>query len=885
MILLRLVDDAIRLTIPLGDELHERVRDAIPGATWNGKSLTWEFPRTTRVSRSLRQFLVGKADRVRLSEGDKLLLAELANAAPPEELILSGENLILDIEFHRDYQDLAKRHQGVKTEAGKWEFDVSVANDLIKDISANNLDINISPEVKKVAGKSYTPPAGYDGTLLSLRGIPLSVLSHVQKEMKKPLRKTKRNPNPKTFLDRLEAVGIVDLFDLINHLPNRYIDRSKPHNISQMKIGEYATIIATIVSMQPYDRQKRMTRMTIKDEAGEAISLVFFNQHYLNFIYREGNKVIVHGKHTIYTSRSGRRFKQIDSPTIDHLDSVRGERPVIPIYPSSEKNKLTTWDFLSLTEELTNRISAMPIEETLPADLIARYNLISRGRAYSAVHFPASEEESDAARRRMIYEELLQLQLYIQARKAEIGDLKGIPHSQESASLVDKYVNSLPYELTGAQERAKKEILSDMSKPVPMHRLLQGDVGAGKSYVGAMTLLNSVGDGHQGAMMAPTEILAEQLYNGLQSELSHAELLSTKGKPLRVEFLGGKTTKKNKERIIDELKTGEIDIIVGTHALISDGVEFEDLGVAVIDEQHRFGTEQRTSLRKMRRDGVIPDMLVMTATPIPRTGAMVVYGDLDITILDELPPGRTPIKTAWVREAGTEVVGALSHPVWDNVRSEVEKGRQAYVVASLVEDNERLAAQSTEEALVALSGGALSDLRLGMVHGRMPRKDREEVMERFSNGEIDVLVSTTVIEVGVNVPNATVMVILDAGKFGIAQLHQIRGRVGRSTLDSHCYLVSDTHTADGVQRLEALVESTDGFYLAEKDLEIRGEGALFGQQQSGISDLRIASLAHVNALTAARTDAQKIIDSGELTQYPTLTAEVEAFFGDKDIQS
>lgn len=887
MIRLTANDTIISLEIPLGDPLHELVKSTVPGAYWNGKQTHWEFPPTSRVARHLREVLRGTKGRAVIDPDSGKRMTSLADDAPSDDLVLENGLPVLRIEFHPDYQAFARRFRGQLQDDGSWVFEENMAPELINYIQGSNLDIKVSRGVTQLAGKSFAPPKGYDGTLLSLHSIPVSVLGAAQRKTQAEARSKSKKKPKQAFLDRLSIMGINTLFDLINCMPVRYIDRSQPSRIADMELGQQATLIGKIISMDSYNPAKRMTRITVQDEEGKNLSVAFFNQRYINYSYRTGDNVILHGKWGSWTNRKGQTFKQLDSPTIDHLDSTRGARKVIPIYPQSEKLTITTWDILSLTDELLTRLSSATVAETLPAELIKKYGLIGKAEALKAIHSPGDMEEARQARRRMVYEELLGLQVFIQSKKSAVELSPGIAQEPVVGGLVEQFVTSLPYSFTGAQKRAQEAVLSDMGKPTPMHRLLQGDVGSGKSNLATVAVLNSVDSGHQAALMAPTEILAEQLYRGLTSDLEKVAAVSPRtGEELNIEFLGGKTTKKNKERITASLAAGEIDIVVGTHSLISKGVEFADLGVAVIDEQHRFGTEQRTVLRNARNDGLMPDMLVMTATPIPRTGAMVTYGDLDITIIDELPPGRVPIHTTWVKESGPELVQSITSYVWEDIVTEVQNGRQAYVVASLVEDNEKLAAQSTEDAFHALQAGALSGLRLGMVHGRQARKEREATMDAFAAGEIDVLVSTTVIEVGVNVPNSTVMVVLDAGKFGIAQLHQIRGRVGRSSLPSRCYLVSDTHTPDGVARLEALVESTDGFYLAEKDLEIRGEGALFGQRQSGESDLRVASLKDMGALTAARTDAEQIVSADpSLSNLPLLRDEVNSLFRDKHIQS
>ena len=423
------------------------------------------------------------------------------------------------------------------------------------------------------------------------------------------------------------------------------------------------------------------------------------------------------------------------------------------------------------------------------------------------------------------------------------------------------------------------EILADLARPAPMHRLLQGDVGSGKTVVAVSALLAAVQGGHQGALMVPTEVLAEQhhvtvadLLDGLTVP-DPATLLGHR--PLKVDILTNRTTAADRRRIGAELLAGGVDVLIGTHALIQEGVVFGSLGVVVIDEQHRFGVEQRAALREKNRDGTVPDVLVMTATPIPRTAAMTVYGDLDVSVLDELPPGRTPISTTWHADEAD---------VWPVVRSEVAAGRQAYVVCPLIDESVTLEVRSAEETFAALSAGDLADLRVGLLHGRVGRVEREETMRLFRSGHLDVLVATTVIEVGVDVPNATAMVILDAARFGIAQLHQLRGRVGRGDRASRCLLVGEAPTPDAEERLRALVRTTDGFELAEVDLDLRGEGTIMGERQKGRNDLRLASLRRDREwVEAARAEALRMVGNGDgLSDHPELADEVALFMADDE---
>ena len=535
------------------------------------------------------------------------------------------------------------------------------------------------------------------------------------------------------------------------------------------------------------------------------------------------------------------------------------------------------------------------IAEPLPPDIVRRLGLVHRSDALWHIHRPETMRQIDTARRRLVFDELLRVQLALVLRKRALErTARGIEHDT-SGELVGRFLDALAFPLTGAQQRVIGEIAADLGGPHPMHRLLQGDVGAGKTVVAVAALLAAVQGGHQGALMAPTEVLAEQHFAGIRELLADLRVPgdaaagtlfegSTQDRPLRVELLTNRTTAANRRKLADALLAGEVDLLIGTHALIEDAVTFRSLGVVVIDEQHRFGVEQRAALRDKGPEGATPDVLVMTATPIPRTAAMTVYGDLDVSILDELPPGRTPIVTRWVQTAAGEDDPEAEAPVWDHVRSEVAAGRQAYVVCPLVEGSDKLEARSAEETLERLLGGELHDLRLGLLHGRMSSFDKDAVMSQFRRRELDVLVATTVIEVGVDVPNATVMVILDADRFGIAQLHQLRGRVGRGSHESTCWLVGPGSTADGEARLEAMVRTTDGFELAEVDLDLRGEGTLMGERQKGRNDLKLASLRRDREwVVKAREVAFELIDRDpDLHRFPELVSEISLFLGEDE---
>lgn len=751
-------------------------------------------------------------------------------------------------------------------------------------------------EIKEIALPDLPPFSGYDGTLASLKWVPLEAYEHIRKDSEKTSNANRKiaehNKRAKTakqkkklkrsLAQKLSSFGISNAFDILHHFPSRHIDRSTPKLIRQLKEGDEATVLG-FVQRVTTNGEKRFVTMAIKDMMGDSFSVTFFQQLYLGRMYFTNDEVLVTGKYSPF-----RNVPSFASPRIDKVGSDRASMPMIPIYPQSEKQELTTWDLLELVKETLGRLGSIPLSEPLTKDIMDSYAIPSRTDAYKDIHLPRSPKHFEDANRRLVYEELLRLQLMIQRQKRDITQARGLAQNSTEKTTVDSWRESLPYALTGAQERAIKEISANMESPNPMHRLIQGDVGSGKSSLASFTVFKAVDNGHQAALMAPTEILAEQLHNGIINDAQNFISPRTGGL-MNIQFLGGKTTAANARKIRASLADGSVDIVVGTHALLTETTVFKDLGVVVIDEQHRFGVDQRTILRSARKDGLTPDMLLMTATPIPRSSAMVLYGDLDITILDELPPGRKPIETIWTRIEAQKAVHQWNLTPWEDIRNEVRNGHQAYIVASLVEDNEKIAAQSVEEAFALLSANVFPEFKLGMVHGKQKRPEREEIMKAFAKGEINILIATTVIEVGVNVPNSTVMVVLDPGRFGIAQLHQIRGRVGRSSLPSRCYLLGDTKTSEGEFRLNALVESTDGFYLSEKDLELRGEGTLFSTKQSGQSDMFLAKISeHMHVLEIAKKDAEVFLNADPLLNSHAgriFSSEMEDIFQDKEIKS
>jgi len=675
----------------------------------------------------------------------------------------------------------------------------------------------------------------------------------------------------------LEQMEITTVLDLLTHYPRTYIDRTRQVSIRELKIGEQATVLGTV--KRSAGRQTRQRRSIVEVDVFDGSSylhVVFFNQPYRAKQLAVGTNVAIFGKLENYRGR-----RQMTNPVVDLLGDRTGR--IVPIYPQSEKAGLMSWELAGWVEEALRR--AGPLVDPLPEAWRDRLDLVDRTWAMTQVHLPESMAAKDAARRRLAFDELLRLQVSLVMRKRAIErESKGIRHQTEpppGMELLERFIERLPFPLTAAQERAIAEIKFDLAGPHPMHRLLQGDVGAGKTLVALAALLVAVQGGHQGALMAPTEVLADQHHLGLRAMLGPLSVPDpatlTGERPLRVELLTNRTPASSRAKLLDGLARGDVDVVVGTHALLVEQVEFRSLGVVVIDEQHRFGVEQRATLRGKGED---PDVLVMTATPIPRTAAMTVYGDLDVTVLDELPPGRTPVRTVLAR-------GPLEEEAaWRRVRDEVEAGHQAYVVCPLVEDSERIQARSASEEAARLSAEVLTGMRIGLLHGQLPSREKEAVMAAFRGGDLDVLVATTVIEVGVDVPNATVMVIEDADRFGIAQLHQLRGRVGRGAEVSYCFLLAKESTPEGDARLEAMEQSTDGFYLAEVDLELRGEGTILGTRQKGRSDLKLASLRRDKELVGtAREVAVDLIDRDPtLAGNPELADELRILIDEEEAE-
>lgn len=657
--------------------------------------------------------------------------------------------------------------------------------------------------------------------------------------------------------DVLAKLGIYTIGDLLEHYPYRYEDRSQLKTINDLMDGEVGTFKATIlncVESKPR-RGLHITKITVHDSTG-AVQLVWFNQPHLKKRYLPGLNLLITGKvKKIYQV-------EVQNPEIEIINDVDGldTGGIVPVYAVNE----------SINQRFLRNIIRKilddngDISEILPPTIVTQFSLLNRKLAFENIHFPNNMDLLNQARRRLIFEELYLLQcglLFI--KKQNRSDTIGIKHGPDG-SIFKQVKAQLPFALTNDQQKVLSEIKLDMEDVKPMQRLLQGDVGSGKTVIAALALAKTVENGYQGAMMVPTEILAEQHYNTLSA------IFLPLG--VRVKLLTGKLPKRVREQVLQEIQCGLVDVVIGTHALIQDTVAFQYLGLVVTDEQHRFGVRQRA---KLQEKGNMPDVLVMTATPIPRTMALTVYGDLDVSTIRQLPPGRKAIKT-YVRGADRR------HLVYQFINNEIKNGRQAYVVCPLVEESEKINAQSAVELYGELMESELKNISCGLVHGKMKSVDKELVMNGFYRGEIKVLVATTVIEVGVNVPNATVMIIENAERFGLAQLHQLRGRIGRGEYQSYCILLSDNKNPETQERLTIMTKTNDGFVLAEEDLKMRGPGQFFGTKQHGLPDLKIADIINdIGIFLEARQAAEQTL---AITEYfnsirPALGARFGSKFG------
>ena len=659
--------------------------------------------------------------------------------------------------------------------------------------------------------------------------------------------------------EQLARLGIVRVVDLLWHLPTRHEDYSKMRTIAQLEPGEHVTVIANLWDVK--DRKISMKRQVVQGILADGtgtLHATWWNKYVRNQL-KPGTTLRFSGKVGLYLGQ-----KTLDNPVFEDVDEeMVATGRLSPVYGLTEgmSNKRLRGLIKLVLDGYVQYLT-----DPLPAEIRGRYDLPDLSTALRCVHFPDNHEQLQSALRRLAFEEFFYIQLGVLQRRRELQQATAQPLFGE-ADVLAQFKAQLPFTLTAAQDRVLDEIAQDMRRTVPMTRLIQGDVGSGKTAIAAGAMFVAAVNGAQSALLAPTQILAEQHYRGLVALLGN--LTRGDGSTCSVALLTGRVTSTERMQIAEGLRSGDIDVVVGTTAIIQESVEFNNLGFVVVDEQHRFGVEQRGALRSK---GGQPHLLVMSATPIPRSLALTVYGDLDISVIDEMPPGRMPVKTKWFRPRERERLYAF-------MRREANAGRQGFIVYPLVEESDKLDAGAAVSEYERLQQEVFPDLRLALLHGRMTGQEKDAVMSAFAAGTYDILVSTSVIEVGIDVPNASLILIEDAERFGLAQLHQLRGRVGRGDQNSYCALVSKVESGEAQERLRALEETTSGFELAEKDLALRGPGDFLGTKQSGLPDLRVAQLSDMKTLSAARGAAETVFQvDPALEQYEQLAKQVQRFW-------
>jgi ATP-dependent DNA helicase RecG len=790
-------------------------------------------------------------------EGIKSRLAELAGSLPRPHASLDEQSQRVIVQAPRIplYQDMMRRLWASSRSDGSWSIPVNRVRDfIILEASLPKPARMIIDDIVLTNANELLPPP-YDGTADSLRGMPLSLLHVVQGNIQSfSALKTNRS----SIEDKFHMIGVNDLYDLIFYSPRKYINKTEPQYIQDLIPGESATVIGRIQGFKTFSK---LLIISLTDSHGESIDCTFFNALWMQKKFKVDDEVIATGSYQIKDFH-GHQYAQLAQPDFDFVD-VDGVMGVIPVYNSPPRFGLSPNIIMYCTQELVSRLGDGFVGPSWSEELLHKHSIgsMSYGSALKSMHFPDNNASISQATEVLAFCELVQLMILIENERHGEGVIKGISQPSD-LSLVKDYENVLPYALTHAQHHAVELLCSGMSADSRMHALLVGDVGSGKTTVMHMAALAAVNAGHQAVICAPTEILARQLYDTFMSILERMPAAaSSRIHPVFHATYKGKGSAAKRRENIGNIENGDANVIFGTHAVLN--LQYHDLTFVGVDEQHKFGASQRNRLLEIRDDGRVPDMLMQTATPIPRSMAQVYYGDISYIALDELPAGRQPIVTTWLKQKGQTVLDDADCELWSDIRRESSLGHGTFIVAPMVSDNDKIDAASVKKTYKRMQE-LMPDVNVGVVYGSQKKVEQDKVIEDFKNGTVNVLVASSVVEVGVSCDKATRMIVLDANRFGLASLHQIRGRIGRGSLPSRCYLVAMPFNVNAQRRLQSLVDTLDGWKLSKEDMKTRGTGSLFGTQQSGTTDLRFADLMlHAKWIGIAREDADSILSSSQ----------------------
>jgi ATP-dependent DNA helicase RecG len=804
---------------------------------------TYELPLNPVNAFILRHLLRGINLKITPPEA-KLLSCEADKVPKPiVKLSETGKHIEIQVPPIEEYKAIVRVLNGFPLKNGVHRVPLGRTLDFIKLVEDTPKGLPPFIFDSRVKALNEEPIENFDGTMDSLRQLPIGSLNIVRANTQTWKSVSKSN---KTLEEKIEAFGIKTLHDLVFHLPRRYIDKTTPQEIQTLMVDEQATIIGIVESVSDIPNNMGV-RFTIKTENGSSIPAVFWRQHWLKRKFPVGSHVLITGKVSFWQGRRNLNGSSIEDAREAAL------LPIVPIYKQSESKGITTTLITTAVRELFSRLGPIDLPKYLQGE-----NRIDYYTAFKELHLPSSLETHADTINALAYYELVYMQILIQEAKESSASRTGIKCLPGERNLQRKAIQAIPFTLTGSQEKAVNYLNDKMGETKPSSVLLNADVGAGKSLVAQLACLRAVEAGYQAVLLGPTEVLARQLYATFQKV---NESLNTLGESVNIVFLSGSLKAVEKRAVMKTIASGEADIIVGTHSVLSSSVDYKNLGFIAIDEQQKFGAEQRTALLNSRSDGLVPDLLMQTATPIPRSTAQVFYGDIDMITLDEKPPGRLEIITKWIQEDPNDVVTQIVNPMWADILEEASKGNQIFVITPMVKDSNKVDAASVERTYKTLTD-TFPTLRVGYVHGQMKQDQQNQTMEEFRNKAYDVLVASTVIEVGVDIPDATRVIILSADRLGASSLHQIRGRVGRNDKQAICYLVSLGVTESSQARLNSLVESTNGFDVAKADLGTRGHGKIFSNEQSGASDMVFATLyRHGRLVSKARDEAIQILNS------------------------